>query len=260
MAETVIVTSAREAGALVAGHIADEIGRRRDLTLGVATGSTPLEVYRALAERAREGLDLSGISVFSLDEYVGLPAEHPASYAAVVRTEVTEPLALDPSRVHTPDGAAADPDAAAAAYDRLIVESGGVDIQLLGLGHNGHLAFNEPGSSLASRTRVKTLTTATRRANARFFSDPDDVPTHCITQGVGTILQARHLILLAFGAAKAPAVAQAVEGPISARVPASAIQLHPHVTVVVDEDAAAELEFADEYRHAWRSKPAAQPL
>jgi len=138
--------------------------------------------------------------------------------------------------------------------------AGGVDLQILGIGRTGHIGFNEPGSSLASLTRVKTLTEPTRLDNARFFDNPDDVPMHCITQGIGTILRARHLVLLAFGEAKAHAVAAAVEGPVSANQPGSAIQLHPHTTVIVDEAAASRLENLDYYRHAWANKPAWQGI
>ncbi len=145
-------------------------------------------------------------------------------------------------------------------YEAAIEAAGGVDLQILGIGRTGHIGFNEPGSSLASLTRVKTLTEPTRADNARFFSSPDEVPMHCITQGIGTILRARHLVLLAFGAAKAHAVAAAVEGPVTASQPGSAIQLHPHATVVIDEAAAAELEQTAYYRYAWDNKPAWQGI
>lgn len=252
MAEVAILPGEDEVAALAAEYLAERIQQRPDLVLGVATGGTPLRVYDALASLVRErAIDTSRLTAFSLDEYVGLAPGHPASYREVVRTEVVEKLGLDPERVHTPDGAAADPVAAARAYDEAIAAAGGVDVQILGIGHNGHLAFNEPGSSLASRTRVKTLTARTRSANARFFPSPDDVPRRCITQGVGTILEARHLILLAFGEAKADAIARAVEGPVSARVPASALQLHPRVSVLLDEPAASRLELSEDYRSAW---------
>ena len=151
-------------------------------------------------------------------------------------------------------------DTAAERYEAAIAEAGGIDLQILGIGRTGHIGFNEPGSSLASRTRVKTLTEPTRADNARFFASPDEVPMHCITQGIGTILDARHLVLLAFGDAKADAVASAVEGPVTASQPGSAIQLHPHVTVIVDEAAAAKLQNADYYRYAWANKPAWQGI
>ena len=259
MAEVVIVSSPEDAGTLVAAEIVRLVGRDRQAVLGLATGSTPLPVYRALREQSA-GIDLSGVRGFALDEYVGIAPAHPESYASVIRREVVEPLGLDPALVHVPDG---DPERIAVSgeeYERAIEAAGGVDLQILGIGTDGHLGFNEPGSSFASRTRVKTLTVQTRRDNARFFPSLDDVPRHCITQGLGTILRARHLVLLAFGAGKAAAVAGAVEGPLTASLPASAIQLHPHATVVVDEAAASQLRMAEYYRYAWENKPAGQGL
>ncbi|BDZ55634.1 glucosamine-6-phosphate deaminase [Agromyces marinus] len=261
MAEVVIVGSEDEAGELAAGAMLELIRRRPDTVLGLATGSTPLSTYRALARRIGEdGLDVSRVRGFALDEYVGLPAGHPESYRQVITREVVEPLGLTPSLVHVPNG---DPETirtAAEAYDDAITAAGGVDLQILGIGRTGHIGFNEPGSSLASRTRVKTLTEQTRADNARFFDSPDDVPMHCVTQGIGTILQARHLVLLAFGEGKADAVAAAVEGPVSASQPGSAVQLHPHATVIVDEGAAAKLEHADYYRYVFANKPAWQGI
>jgi glucosamine-6-phosphate deaminase len=247
MAEVVIVPSADEAGVVAADAIEHLVRSRPDAVLGLATGSTPLTTWRALAAR---GLDLSRVRGFALDEYVGLPAGHPESYRAVITREVVEPLGLTPSLVRVP--ADRGPlETAGEDYERAIVEAGGVDLQILGIGRTGHIGFNEPGSSFASLTRVKTLTASTRLDNARFFASPDEVPMHCVTQGLGTILRARHLVLLAFGAAKAEAVAGAVEGPLTASLPGSAIQLHPHVTVIVDEVAASRLAHADYYRHAW---------
>jgi glucosamine-6-phosphate deaminase len=159
-----------------------------------------------------------------------------------------------------PDGSLAGIEYAGEAYERALHDAGGVDLQLLGIGTDGHIGFNEPGSSFASLTRVKTLTTQTRADNARFFDSIEDVPQHCITQGLGTILRARHLVLLAFGKGKAEAVAAAVEGPVTASLPGSAIQLHPHTTVVVDEAAATSLRFAEYYRYTFANKPAWQDL
>ncbi|MGC5614936.1 glucosamine-6-phosphate deaminase [Georgenia sp. Z1491] len=219
-----------------------------EAVLGVATGSSPLGLYAGLAERVRAGeLDLSRASAFALDEYVGLPDGHPESYREVVRRTVTEPLGMDPARVHVPDGQAADLDAACVRYERAIAESGGVDVQIVGVGVNGHIGFNEPATSLASRTRVELLTDDTRRANSRFFASIDEVPRRAVTQGLGTILDARHVVLVATGSAKADAVTAVVEGPVGARRPGSVLQLHPEVTVVVDEEAAAGLELADYY-------------
>lgn len=260
MAEVVIVESAEAAGELVARHIAAQVRAQPAFTLGVATGSTPLPVYAALARERAAGLDLSRVTAFALDEYVGLPREHPESYRSVIRREVAEPLGLDPSRVHVPDGDEAGIATAGERYEAALAEHGGVDLQLLGIGTDGHVGFNEQGSSLASLTRIKTLTAQTRADNARFFDAPDQVPTHCVTQGIGTILRAGHLVLLAFGAGKARAIAAAVEGPVTASLPGSCIQLHPHATVVVDEAAAVELERADYYRWVYEHKPSWQGL
>ena len=261
MAEVVIVRDEDAAGDLVAAAIVDLIRSKPDAVLGLATGSTPLASYRALARRiADEAIDVRGVRGFALDEYVGLPAGHPESYRAVITREVVEPLGLTPELVRVPNGDPATIEHAGADYEAAITASGGVDLQILGIGRTGHIGFNEPGSSLASLTRVKTLTAPTRADNARFFDSPDDVPMHCITQGIGTILRARHLVLLAFGEAKAHAVAAAVEGPVSASQPGSAIQLHPHTTVIVDEAAASELENLDYYRHAWAHKPGWQGI
>ena len=259
MAEVVIVKDKVAAGALVADEILRLIDRKPDAVLGLATGSTPLSVYEALAEKA-SGRDLSQVRGFALDEYVGLDPEHPESYRSVIHREVVEPVGLDPARVQVPNGAEESVQHAGDDYEAAIEAAGGVDLQILGIGTDGHIGFNEPGSSFASRTRIKTLTEQTREDNARFFDSPDQVPTHCMTQGLGTILRARHLVLLAFGEGKAEAIARAVEGPVTAMIPGSAIQLHEHVTVVVDEAAAAEFQLADYYRYTYANKPTWQGL
>ncbi len=254
MAEVVIVESAGAAGALVADEIVRLINQKPDAVLGLATGSTPLPVYQALHGRLA-GTDVSQVRGFALDEYVGIDPTHPESYRSVITREVVEPLGLDPDRIKTPNGAQDGIEHAGDDYEAAIEAAGGVDLQILGIGTDGHIGFNEPGSSFASRTRVKTLTQQTRKDNARFFDSIDDVPMHCITQGLGTILRARHLVLLAFGEGKARAVAEAVEGPVSAILPGSAVQLHEHVTVVVDEAAASQLKLADYYRYTYDNKP-----
>ena len=251
MAEVVIVGSVDEAGQIAADIIAALVARTTDAVLGFATGSTPLSTYAALAAR---DLDLAAVRGFALDEYVGLPAGHPESYRAVIDREVVEPLGLQPRNVRVPGDDGLPLQGAGERYEADIHAAGGVDLQLLGIGRTGHIGFNEPGSSLASLTRVKTLTESTRVDNARFFDSIDDVPTHCITQGLGTILRARHLVLLAFGASKAAAIASALEGPVSASTPGSVVQLHPTVTVIVDEAAGAQLENADYYRYAWQHR------
>ena len=249
MAEVTIVESAEQAGSIAAGIIASLVSAKPDAVLGLATGSTPLSTYRALA-----GLDLSQVRGFALDEYVGLPAGHPESYRAVITREVVEPLGLTPSRVRVPADDGLPLSGAGERYEADIHAAGGIDLQILGIGRTGHIGFNEPGSSLASLTRVKTLAAVTRADNARFFDSIDDVPKHCITQGLGTILRARHLVLLAFGSAKAAAVAAALEGPVSASTPGSVVQLHPRVSVILDEEAASQLEHADYYRYAWDNR------
>ncbi len=259
MAEVVIVESPAAAGTLVAEAVLRLVRSRPDAVLGLATGSTPLPVYEALRARVGE-VDLSRVRGFALDEYVGIDPAHPESYRSVITREVVGPLGLTPDRIRVPDGSVEGIEHAGEDYERAIREAGGVDLQLLGIGGDGHLGFNEPGSSFASETRVKTLTEQTRADNARFFDSVDDVPRHCITQGLGTILRARHLVLLAFGEGKAEALAAAVEGPLTASLPGSAIQLHPRVTVVVDEAAAARLAFADYYRYTYAHKPAWQVI
>lgn len=259
--EVVIVDDVTVGARLVADAIAALVSERPGAVLGLATGSTPLPVYKALIALQHEGLDLGSVTAFALDEYVGLPPSDPASYRSVLREEFTDRIGLPPEHLHTPDGLSDDLPQACHMYEQAIQEAGGIDVQLLGVGTDGHIGFNEPTSSLGSGTRIKTLTDQTIADNARFFGDdPARVPRHVITQGVGTILGARHLILLAWGPGKAPAVAATVEGPITAMVPSSALQLHPHVTVVVDEAAASSLQLTDYYRHVYDNKPPWQGL
>jgi glucosamine-6-phosphate deaminase len=260
--EVIICPTPRRVGEIAAAkaaRLAAPIGPR--LVLGVATGSSPVDTFAEIAALARTGeIDLGGTSAFALDEYIGLPKGHPESYHEVIRRTVTEPMGLDPARVHVPDGNASDLHAACLDYEASIEAAGGVDIQFLGVGVNGHIGFNEPTSSLTSRTRIKTLSARTRADNARFFSSPDDVPRHCLTQGLGTIMDARNVILVATGPAKAAAIAQVVEGPVSAMCPGSVLQFHPHATIVIDEAAAAELALADYYTETYANLPDWQRL
>ncbi|QCB94102.1 glucosamine-6-phosphate deaminase [Cellulomonas shaoxiangyii] len=253
----VVVAPVAELARLAADAVQRLLTARPEAVLGLATGSSPLAVYDELARRhAEEGLTFARARAFMLDEYVGLPADHPERYRNVIERDLVSRVDLAPGAVHGPDGLAADLAGACASYERAIADAGGVDLQLLGIGTDGHVAFNEPGSSLASRTRIKTLTRQTREDNARFFGDDlDAVPTHCLTQGLATILSARHLVLLAQGRHKAEAVHQLVEGPVSAMWPATVLQMHPHVTVLVDEPAASRLQLAGYYRETWASKP-----
>ena len=247
MAEVVIVGSAEDAGTIAADAIEKLVRRKPDAVLGLATGSTPLTTWAALASR---DLDLSRVRGFALDEYVGLEPGHPESYRAVITREVVEPLGLTPSLVRVPaDNGPLE--TAGDDYENAINAAGGIDLQVLGIGRTGHIGFNEPGSSFASLTRVKSLTEQTRRDNARFFESLDQVPRHCITQGLGTILRAKHLVFLAFGEAKAEVVAGAIEGPLTSSLPGSVVQLHPRVTVILDNAAASKLDNADYYRQSW---------
>ena len=258
----IVILDSTERIASVAADAVERVLRAHDApVLGLATGSSPLPVYREIVRRhTEEGLSLAHARAFLLDEYVGLPPGHPEAYREVIRRELTGLVDIPAAAVQGPDGSADDVAAAGRRYDEAVRASGGVDLQLLGIGSDGHIAFNEPGSSLASRTRLKTLTEQTRQDNARFFDHVDDVPYHVLTQGLGTIMEARHLVLVATGEGKAEAVAAMVEGPVSQLCPASVAQMHPHVSVLLDEAAASGLRLADYYRHAYAHKPAWQGL
>lgn len=254
--EIVILPDHQAIADLAADQIEALLRDRADAVLGLATGSSPLPTYDELARRCASGrVSFARARAYTLDEYVGLSAEHPASYHRVIHEELVDRVDFAPGAVAGPRGDAVDVQAACREYDAAIRDAGGIDLQILGIGTDGHVAFNEPGSSLASRTRIKTLTEQTRDDNARFFDgDRSAVPRHCITQGLGTVMEARHLILVATGAGKAEAVHQMVEGAVSARWPASVLQLHPQVTVLVDEAAAARLELGDYYRFVQQHK------
>jgi glucosamine-6-phosphate deaminase len=254
--EVIIVPAPDDVGRVAANEIEAVVLKNPVAAIGLATGSSPQGIYLELERRVSAGeVSFAEAWGFALDEYVDIPLKHPESYASVIDREVTTPLGFAPSRVRVPDGRADDLDRAAAEYDAAIRAAGGIDIQVLGIGSNGHVGFNEPTSSFASRTRVKTLAQDTRAANARFFDSVDQVPTHCMTQGLGTILEADRLLLVAQGAAKADAVAAAIEGPLTSFVPGSALQLHQHVTVILDEAAAAGLALRDYYRYSYANKP-----
>lgn len=255
--EVIICQDASEIGGIGADAFAALLERKPAAVLGLATGSSPLAVYEELTRRCATGaVSFRQARAFTLDEYVGLPADHPERYRNVIDEVFVSKVDFAAGAVQGPDGLAADIPAACAEYETAIRDAGGVDLQILGIGTDGHIAFNEPGSSLGSRTRIKTLTRQTRLDNARFFGDDvDAVPTHCLTQGLATILEARHLILVATGRQKAEAVRQLVEGPVSAMWPATVLQLHPHVTVLLDGAAAQRLQLVDYYRETYRSKP-----
>ncbi|UQN31014.1 glucosamine-6-phosphate deaminase [Brachybacterium kimchii] len=249
--EIIIAKDAEQAAAVVADRFEEVLHARGEdgAVLGLATGSSPVLTYRELISRHREqGLSFAHARAFLLDEYIGLSADHEQSYHRFIRDTFTGHVDIPDELVLSPDGEAPDPRAEAVRYDASIGEAGGVDIQILGIGANGHIGFNEPTSSFGSRTRVKTLTEQTVRDNARFFSSSDEVPIHVLTQGLETIREARRIVLIATGEGKARAVRDMVEGPVSAACPASILQMHPAVTVVVDESAARDLTHADYYR------------
>ncbi len=244
----VIHADAKQASRAAAEWIARCVRAHPQCVLGLATGSTSLEVYRELIRmHVEEGLDFAGVTTFNLDEYVGLQPSDPQSYRFFMEEHFFRHVNLLPQRTFVPDGRALDLENHCQAYERMIRDAGGIDLQLLGIGGDGHIAFNEPGSSLGSRTRVKTLTRETLRDNARFFEDAEQIPRLAITMGVGTILDAKQCLLVAVGAHKAEAVAAAIEGPVTAQITASALQLHQEVVVMLDESAAARLQRREYY-------------
>lgn len=234
-----------ELATLAADAVVEALRSDDPPVLGVATGSSPRGVYAELARRVADGqLDLRGASAFALDEYVGLPASHRQAYRFVVHEQVTVPLDLDPSRVHVPDGTATDLDAAASSFELRMREAGGVDVQLLGIGRNGHIGFNEPGAAFDTRTREAQLADETIADNARFFGSEAEVPRRCLTQGIGTILEAGRIVLVAQGDRKAEAIRHLLESASTTAWPATALQLHPDVSVIVDDAAASALRAA----------------
>ncbi len=254
--EVIIRPTADAAAELVARVIARALRANPRLVLGLATGCTMESVYARLVQMHREeGLDFSSCRTFNLDEYVGLPGSNPHSYRHYMNHHLFGKVNIDLRNTHVPDGMAADLDAECADYERNIAKAGGIDFQLLGIGYAGHLGFNEPLSALRSRTREKALSPTTRAQNAPLFENPDQVPRRAITMGVGTILDSRRCILLAAGEEKAEIVAKAVEGPITSMISATALQLHPHCTVVVDEAATGQLRETTYYRWIFENEP-----
>jgi glucosamine-6-phosphate deaminase len=222
--------------------VAQKIRKKPDLVLGLATGSTPLGLYKELIRmHQNEGLDFSKVTTFNLDEYIGLPPSHDQSYHYFMHENLFKYINLNPRFIHVPHGMADDIGTFCEWYENEIIKYGGIDIQILGIGGNGHIAFNEPGSSLGSRTRIKTLTNKTIQDNSRFFNSTEKVPRYAITMGIGTIMDAKELILLANGLSKADAVKASVEGCITAMCPASIIQMHRKATVILDNDAGSKL-------------------
>jgi len=249
----IIETDSRKASDLAAEIVAAQVRARASSVLGLATGGTPRALYQRLAEMHRlEGLDFSQVTTFNPDEFVGVRSDHPASWHAYMRKELFERVNLTPSRCHVPDGTARDLEAMITAYARSIELAGGIDLQIIGVGGDGHIAANDPGSSLASRMRSVVITLSKRGYLADAFGGPDKIPHHAVTLGLADFLDSKRAIVLAFGESKADVVARMVDGPVTASVPASVLQMHPCVDVIIDDAAASRLRDADYYREVRR--------
>ncbi len=256
--EVVIKRDYEQMSKAAAQLVVDVLNTKPNAVLGMATGSTPLGLYQELVRLYKAGhVDFSRVTTFNLDEYVGLPANHPQSYHYFMREHFFQHVNIPQHNINIPSGTTSNYPAFCQWYEGRIAECGGIDLQILGIGSDGHIAFNEPGSSLSSRTRLKTLSKQTIDDNARFFERRESVPVYAITMGVGTILDARRLVLVASGKTKAKAIAHAVEGPVTSMVTASAIQLHRDATVIVDGEAAAGLTMREYYEFIYAAKPAA---
>jgi glucosamine-6-phosphate deaminase len=256
--EVIVTRTYDQMSRAAAGAVAELLNAKPNAVLGMATGSTPLGVYQELVRMHKRGeLDFSQVTTFNLDEYVGLPTNHEQSYHFFMHENFFKHVNIPPQNVHIPSGTTSNYRAFCEWYEKRIADCGGIDVQILGIGSDGHIAFNEPASSLSSRTRLKTLAKQTIEDNARFFESREQVPVYAITMGVGTILEARQILLLANGKKKAAAVAAAVEGPVTSMITASALQMHPDATVYVDEDAASELKMREYYDWIQEHKPGA---
>ncbi len=254
--EIIIQPDSRQASQIAARIVARLVREKPHAVLGMATGKTPLQLYRDLVLMHREsGLDFGGITSFNLDEYVGIPPAHPSSLHSYMWAHLFSHINMPRERINIPDGLTADIPAACRKYEQAVRSAGGIDVQILGIGTNGHIGYNEPSSSLSSRTRIKTLTEESRLDAAAAFGGEEGVPTHVITMGLGTIMESKMCLLLAFGKKKARAVALTVEGPVTAMVPGSVLQMHPRAILVLDKDAASELKMADYYTWVHDHKP-----
>jgi glucosamine-6-phosphate deaminase len=254
--ELIITKDKAEAEATAANIIAGTIKKKTNSLLGLATGRTMESVYSLLiAKHKYEQLNFSNIRTVNLDEYVGLSGDHPQSYRYFMNERLFKHVNIDNKNTYLPNGLAKDIPSECQHYEQTIMDLGGIDLQLLGIGTDGHIGFNEPGSSLVSRTRIKTLTRETVEQNGTIFGSQEEVPRHALTMGIGTIMEARKVLLLATGKSKANIISEAVEGPISAWVTASILQMHPSTIVVVDEEAAANLKNYDYYKWAYENKP-----
>ena len=254
--EVIICKTYDEMSKAAAEAVADVLNAKPNAVLGMATGSTPLGLYQELVRMHKAGqLDFSQVTTFNLDEYVGLPVTHEQSYHRFMHENFFRHVNIPPQNIHIPSGTTRNYRAFCDWYEQRIRECGGIDVQILGIGSDGHIAFNESASSLSSRTRLKTLAKSTIDDNARFFKSREEVPIYAITMGVGTIMESRQILLLANGKKKADAVAQAVEGPVTSMITASALQMHPDATVYIDNDAAGKLKMREYYDWVKEKKP-----
>ena len=254
--EVIILASIEDCANLGARKVSELVNSKSNAVLGLATGSTPIPVYAELVRLHNEsGLSFSKVKSFNLDEYIGLAPDHSCSYRYFMKEHLFDLIDIEQDFTYVPNGMVDDISEECSKYENAIKDCGGIDLQILGIGSDGHIGFNEPGSSLSSRTRIKTLAIETIRDNARFFDDEDEVPRHCITMGVGTILDSKSVLLLAFGEGKAEVVAKSIEGPITSMVPASVLQMHQNVTVLLDDKAASKLSRRDYYRDVYSNKP-----
>ncbi len=254
--EVIISKTYEEMSRAAAEMVAEVLNTKPDAVLGMATGSTPLGLYKELVRMHQAGsLDFSQVTTFNLDEYVGLPVTHPQSYHYFMHENFFRHVNIPAQNIHIPSGTTSNYRAFCAWYEQRIEEVGGIDLQILGIGSDGHIAFNEPTSSLNSRTRLKTLAKQTIEDNSRFFDNADDVPIYAITMGVGTILESACLLLVANGENKAEAMAAMVEGPVTSMITASALQLHPEATCFIDDAAASKLKMRDYYEWIQENKP-----
>ena len=249
--QVVVCSSPAESADLVAAEILRALSKKPDLVLGLATGSTPVGVYeRLIRAHQQDGVDFSAVRTFNLDEYIGLSSDHPQSYHYFMREKLFHGLNIPEKNIHFPPVSGKNLEQQFVEHEETIQACGGIDIQILGIGSNGHIGFNEPTSSLASRTRVKTLTDKTLKDNSRFYAEDEKQPQLAVTLGIATILEAERIFLQAFGANKAEAVRQCVEGPISSFWPASVLQMHEHVTAFLDDDSSSRLLMVDYYKRA----------
>ena len=254
--EVIIQSDAQSASVVAARLISHLLREKPNAVIGLATGNTPILLYNELVRKYREGhIDFSQATTFNLDEFVGLPPGHPSSYHAFMHKHLFDHINVDRSRINIPDGQASDIPAFCEEYEQRIRAAGGIDLQILGIGTEGHIGFNEPTSSLGSRTRIKTLPPRTRRDFAFLFGGEHKVPKHVMTMGIGTVMEARQCVLLAFGKSKAQAIARTVEGPVTSMMPASILQMHPVVKVMVDEGAASLLQNTSYYQWVYEGKP-----